>query len=197
MHHFFNRRYTFKWLFFHLVMLVFGGVSSHWHFWLGILGPGFLLYPQRLLDEWSFPNFQAFFTLKCPFLFPKPRLVCAKTLCLKATRPTCVRFQVQPESLENNLAIWMFPKIMVPPRSSICSEGFPLFSPSILGYHCFWKHPYLSHFFHFWKEKCSISFTILLSWYYLPLSCCLSKISFLKDEEQAAFKTGLWYLSRV
>ena len=28
-----------------------------------------------------------------------------------------------------------------PPTSSIKKEGFPLFSPSILGYHYFWKHP--------------------------------------------------------
>ena len=28
------------------------------------------------------------------------------------------------------------------PKSSICSQGFPLFSPSILGYPYFWKHPY-------------------------------------------------------
>ena len=30
-----------------------------------------------------------------------------------------------------------------PPKSSICSWGFPLFSPSILGAHPYsWKHPY-------------------------------------------------------
>ena len=31
------------------------------------------------------------------------------------------------------------------PKSSICSWGFPLFSPSILGYPYFWKHPYTQH----------------------------------------------------
>ena len=39
--------------------------------------------------------------------------------------------------------IWMFPKIVgFPPKSSIVM-GFPLFSPSILGYHYFWKHLYI------------------------------------------------------
>ncbi len=28
------------------------------------------------------------------------------------------------------------------PKSSILFSGFPLFSPSILGYHYFWKHPH-------------------------------------------------------
>ena len=39
-----------------------------------------------------------------------------------------------------------------PPKSSICSQGFPLFSPSILGYPYFWKHPNvcLSQHIRFW-----------------------------------------------
>ena len=32
--------------------------------------------------------------------------------------------------------IWMFPKIVVPPKSSIL-----IGKPSIMGYHYFWKHP--------------------------------------------------------
>ena len=43
-----------------------------------------------------------------------------------------------------NSCKWVFPKIMVPPKSSISigfSNGFPLFAPSILGYLYFWKHP--------------------------------------------------------
>ena len=37
----------------------------------------------------------------------------------------------------------MFPKIVVPPKSSILIGGSPLFSLSILGYLYFWKHPHL------------------------------------------------------
>ena len=36
----------------------------------------------------------------------------------------------------------MFPKIVVPPESSIFNRGFH-YKPSILGYPYFWKHPYL------------------------------------------------------
>ena len=27
------------------------------------------------------------------------------------------------------------------PKSSVLKSGFPLFSPSVLGYHYLWKHP--------------------------------------------------------
>ena len=39
--------------------------------------------------------------------------------------------------------MWMFPKIggKTTPNHPLRNRGFPLFSPSILGYHCFWKHP--------------------------------------------------------
>ncbi len=47
--------------------------------------------------------------------------------------------------------IWVFPKKDLKksgtPKSSILI-GFPLFSPSILGYHYFWKHPY-KHWFQY------------------------------------------------
>ena len=36
--------------------------------------------------------------------------------------------------------IWMFPKIVVPPQSSIL-KGFSIKKPSISGYPYFWKHP--------------------------------------------------------
>ena len=51
------------------------------------------------------------------------------------------------------LKIWMFPKIVVPPKSSILI-GFSWvfhYKPSILGYPYLWKHPYGKwnpHFFH-------------------------------------------------
>ena len=44
-----------------------------------------------------------------------------------------------------HIDIWVFPKIMVPPKSSILI-GFSIinYKPSILGYPYFWKHPYKS-----------------------------------------------------
>ena len=39
------------------------------------------------------------------------------------------------------LTVWVFPKIGVPPNHPMIL-GFPLFSPSILGYQHFWKHPF-------------------------------------------------------
>ena len=36
---------------------------------------------------------------------------------------------------------WMFPKIVGFPPNHPFEEGFPFISPSILGYHYFWKHP--------------------------------------------------------
>ena len=126
-----------------LSCLVFWGVSSHcW--WLGILGPGFCIVSQRLLDEWSFPKFQfEFFTPEVPFFcFPKPQIG--------------LRKDIVPKGYKAGLR--------GTPRSSICSEGFPLFSPSILGYHYFWKHPYLSHFFpHFGKRNAASHFLYILS----------------------------------
>ena len=37
---------------------------------------------------------------------------------------------------------WMFPKIVVP--QTIHFNRVFHYKPSIMGYHCFWKHPYLS-----------------------------------------------------
>ena len=45
------------------------------------------------------------------------------------------------------IPIWMFPKIVVPPKHPFYL-GLPLFSPSILGYPYFWKHPYNWVVFH-------------------------------------------------
>ena len=39
-------------------------------------------------------------------------------------------------------SIWMFPKIVVPPKSSHFNRVFH-YKPSILGYPYFWKHPYV------------------------------------------------------
>ena len=51
--------------------------------------------------------------------------------------------RIHPADKKNNMGV---PKIGVvyPPKSSICSYGFPLFAPSILGVKSpyFWKHPY-------------------------------------------------------
>ena len=44
-----------------------------------------------------------------------------------------------------DMYIWMFPKIVVPPNHPILI-GFSMvfhYKPSILGYHFFWKHPYV------------------------------------------------------
>ena len=38
-------------------------------------------------------------------------------------------------------SIWLFPKIMVPPKSSHFNRVFH-YKPSILGYPYFWKHPF-------------------------------------------------------
>ena len=43
---------------------------------------------------------------------------------------------------QNHSLIWMFPKIMVRPKSSIFNKVFH-YKPSILGYPYFWKHPYI------------------------------------------------------
>ena len=40
-----------------------------------------------------------------------------------------------------------------PPKSSICSQGFQWFSPSILGYHYFRKPPYIPGSSHIWPGR--------------------------------------------
>ena len=51
------------------------------------------------------------------------------------------RFGNQKSRRFENQLIWMFPKIGVPPKSSILIGVFH-YKPSILGYPYFWKHPY-------------------------------------------------------
>ena len=46
-----------------------------------------------------------------------------------------------------NSCKWVFPKIMVPSKSSILSNRVFHYKPSILGYLYFWKHPYKSSTF--------------------------------------------------
>ena len=43
--------------------------------------------------------------------------------------------------------IWGFPKIMVPPKSSILT-GFSIINHPFWGYHYFWKHPYIHIFWY-------------------------------------------------
>ena len=44
--------------------------------------------------------------------------------------------------------IWVFPKIMVPPNQIIHFNRVFHYKPSILGYHYFWKHPYIwAHYY--------------------------------------------------
>ena len=50
--------------------------------------------------------------------------------------------QLWEKMKQNHSLIWMFPKIMVRPKSSIFNKVFH-YKPSILGYPYFWKHPYI------------------------------------------------------
>ena len=66
----------------------------------------------------------------------------------------------EAKSKQTNECSWWFPKIMVPPKSSIFNRGFPLFSPSILGYPYFWKPPV--H-----PKRCVFSW--IWPWFFRPL----------------------------
>ena len=69
-----------------------------------------------------------------------------QNLCLEKRKKGMSLVEVSLPSLEslgsnNHLRImWVFPKIMVPPKSSIFNRDFQ-YKPSILGYPYFRKHP--------------------------------------------------------
>ncbi len=69
----------------------------------------------------------------------------------------------------SNTWTWVFPKIMVPPNH-------PLFSPSILGYNYFWKHPcwgdFLLWYRRFWGKS---PLNYHLGGHVLPFPSILSK----------------------
>ena len=52
-----------------------------------------------------------------------------------------LRHEIDINSLGCFLKWWVFP-----PNHPWINRGFPLFSPSILGYHYFWKHPLKKQF---------------------------------------------------
>ena len=173
---------------FHIVMFSFRGVFPV------ILGEVFV--SQRLLDEWSFPKFQfEFCTPEVPFFcFPKPRLVCAKTLCLKATRPapgwdfsSTRESEEQPSNMDVSKNSGFSPQIIH------LSRGFSIIFTIHFGVPLFLETPISKPFSTFGKEMQRISFSVYTIFHYLAV---LVYISFLQDEQQAAFKTGLWYLSK-